>query len=525
VILIHPPVAKPCEPPAGITKLAGFLRANGVDCLPLDANLEGTLYLLDRPLQPTDTWTKRATRNLERNLHALREWQLYESPDRYRRTVMDLNRVIAASGKQSHVRISLSDFQHEQLSPLRSGDLLASADHPEADPYYHYFSARLPPLIQQDTDGVVGFSLTYLSQAIPTFAMIGFLRREFPALRLVLGGGLVTSWMRREGWRSPFAGLVDDMVDGPGEYPLLRILGKSALALDIPAPRFLDLPMERYLAPGSILPYAASSGCYWGRCSFCPETAEGNEYGPLPPDLVVEQLRSLAHEMKPALFHLVDNALSPVLMERMARPGLLSADDARTLWYGFARITPHLANPDFCRALRASGCVMLKLGLESADQEVLDSMHKGHNVDVARRALAALRQADIATYVYLLFGTPQETEAAARTTLQFVVNEGEHIDFLNLALFNLPVAAPGVCLLDTTPFYTGDLSLYTDFKHPHGWDRREVRQFLDKEFKRHPVVQKILNRHPLFFTSNHAPFFAASRARRGEALDSRAGYV
>jgi hypothetical protein len=106
-----------------------------------------------------------------------------------------------------------------------------------------------------------------------------------------------------------------------------------------------------------------------------------------------------------------------------------------------------------------------------------------------------------------------------------VVNEGEQIDFLNLALFNLPVAAPEVRVLDTTPFYTGDLSLYTDFVHPRGWDRRNVRQFLDREFKRHPAVQKILNRHPLFFTSNHAPFFAASRARRGAALDSRAGYV
>ena len=109
---------------------------------------------------------------------------------------MDLNRVIAASGKQSHARISLSDFQHENLSPLRSEDLLASADHPEEDPYYDYFSACLPALIEKDADGVVGFSLTYLSQAIPTFAMIGFLRREFPALRLILGGGLVTSWIK-----------------------------------------------------------------------------------------------------------------------------------------------------------------------------------------------------------------------------------------------------------------------------------------------------------------------------------------
>ena len=57
------------------------------------------------------------------------------------------------------------------------------------------------------------------------------------------------------------------------------------------------------------------------------------------------------------------------------------------------------------------------------------------------------------------------------------------------------------------PFYDGDLSLYTDFVHPKGWNRGLVRNFLDREFKRHPAVAAILRRDPPLFTSNHAPFF------------------
>jgi hypothetical protein len=34
-----------------------------------------------------------------------------------------------------------------------------------------------------------------------------------------------------------------------------------------------------------------------------------------------------------------------------------------------------------------------------------------------------------------------------------------------------------------------------------------IRQFLDKEFKRHPAIASILRRDPPVFTSNHAPFF------------------
>ena len=50
-------------------------------------------------------------------------------------------------------------------------------------------------------------------------------------------------------------------------------------------------------------------------------------------------------------------------------------------WYGFARIGPPLTDPDFCMALKQAGCVMLKLGIESGDQGVLDSLEKGISVE------------------------------------------------------------------------------------------------------------------------------------------------
>jgi hypothetical protein len=63
------------------------------------------------------------------------------------------------------------------------------------------------------------------------------------------------------------------------------------------------------------------------------------------------------------------------------------------------------------------------------------------------------------------------------------------------------------------PFSEGDLSLSTDFRHPDGWDRRQVRRFLEGEFKRHPAVAAIIRNDPPQFTSNHAPFLCA-RLRR-----------
>jgi hypothetical protein len=81
----------------------------------------------------------------------------------------------------------------------------------------------------------------------------------------------------------------------------------------------------------------------------------------------------------------------------------------------------------------------------------------------------------------------------------------------------MPIDGPEAPRMETKTFYEGDLSLYMNFDHPKGWNRQLIRQFLDKEFKRHPAVASILRRDPPTFTSNHAPFFVRDEeiGRRG----------
>jgi radical SAM superfamily enzyme YgiQ (UPF0313 family) len=351
-----------------------------------------------------------------------------------------------------------------------------------------------------------------------------------------------TTDLRADGLSQPggnnlFAGLVDDLVAGPGEDYLLSIIGKRGRRGEatlqgcvqglshvrrkreitiaegkvdmaspsvpptstVPCPDYRNFPSDLYMSPGAIIPYSASTGCYWRRCRFCPETAEGNPYRPLPVKKVLADLERLKKETNPILIHFLDNAVSPALLTALAEQGV------GVPWYGFVRITEHLADPAFCRRLHAAGCVMLKLGLESGDQGVLDALEKGIDLKTASRILRNLKEARIGTYVYLLFGTPAEDRAAARRTMEYIVENSASIDFLNMAIFNLPVFAAAAADLVTRPFSTGDLSLYTDFEHPEGWNRREVRRFVDGELKRNPVIAGILKRTPPVFTSNHAP--------------------
>ncbi len=502
MLLIFPPLAKPCEPPAGIARLAGALQAAGKECAIVDANIEGLSFLLQSPHAPEDTWSRRAFRHLDHNLDNLCDAKFYSNYSRYQRGVLDVNRVLEQVGKSHGLSLNLANYQDERLSPLKTADLLQAADTPEANIFFPYFKPRLESLLEENNPVMVGFSLNFLSQALTTFAMVGFLKKIMPALPVVVGGGLITSWMRNPAWQNPFAGLIDHLVAGPGEQQLLSLLGEQD-TVSAPSPDYQELTTKKYLAPGFILPYSASSGCYWNKCSFCPETAEGNPYTALPNEQVLLELKQLKAQTKPSLIHFLDNAISPKLMAALTEqpPGVP--------WYGFTRADKQLADPEFCRRLKQSGCLMLKLGLESGDQRVLDAMNKGIDLALVSRVLEALKQAGIATYVYLLFGTPAESIKEAGKTLFYIAKHHEAVTFLNLAIFNMPVCSPEASNLAVHDFYEGDLSLYSDFAHPRGWNRKNIRRFLEREFKRHPAITPIIQRDPPLFTSNHASFFTA----------------
>jgi hypothetical protein len=499
IVLIHPPVVKPSEPPAGIARLAGALQAHAVPCTLIDANLEGLHYLLARVQPPADTWSQRAHRHLDRHLKSLCTSEVYARPDAYRRAVADVERLLGQGGQEG-IRPGLADYRDGRWSPLRSADLRAAAHQPERNPFYPYYMQVLMPRLVAVSPSAVGISINYLSQALCAFALIGVLRRECPGLKIILGGGLITSWMQRPGRIDALDDLVARMIAGPGEALLLQVMGRQLANVDF-IPDYSQLMGIGYLSPGFILPFSASTGCWWRRCAFCPERAEKRPFQPLPHRLAAAQLRQLADQTRPVLIHLLDNALSPGLLKALCRqpPG--------APWYGFVRIAPPLDDPDFCAHLATAGCRMLKIGLESGNQAVLDRLEKGVRLEMAARVLVNLRRAGIAAYVYLLFGTPAEDEAAARDTLAFVAEHAAAIDFLNMAIFNLPLGSPDAEGLALRDFYDGDLALYRDFDHPAGWDRPQVRRFVERVFKKHPLVQPVVRRDPPLFTSNHAAFF------------------
>ena len=500
VLLINPPTAKICEPPAGIARIAGVLKSHNIRCIITDLNLECMLNLIEKvENNQADTWSRRAYKNRHHHLSDLRSDAIYCSPDRYRRAVKDLNRLLQISGSASGSDISLSNYSNRHLSPLKSADLLAAAEQFDHNPFYSGFSDILDRLIAEDSPTIIGVSISFLSQALTGFAILGYIRSHFPSIITVAGGSLITSWMSGPNHLSGLETAVDHLVKGPGEERMLELADAENGCLEA-TPDYSGFKLADYLTPGPILPYSCADGCYWSKCSFCPDKAEGRSYRPGNPDTVGRQISHLLARHTPRLIHFLDNGLSPQQLKRLAShpPG--------APWYGFSRIERVLENPEFCIQLRRSGCVMLKLGVESGSQKVLDGMHKGIELPRVSLVLKNLKAAGIGTYVYLLFGTPYETEHDAELTLSFIRAHHQFISYLNCAVFNMPVCSPEAADVPYR-FSDGDLALYCDFRHPQGWDRKSVKIFLQNRFKKDPAIHEIIQRDPLFFTSNHAPLF------------------
>jgi hypothetical protein len=516
MLLIYPPVARSTEPPLGIARLAGVLARNGVPVRCLDLCREGFDYLLGLEIEAPDTWTRGALRRRGRNRALLRDPAAYATIDRYRRAVRDLNRALEAASEPFGAEVGLADYRDAWRSPLRRADLLAAAAAYETNAFFPHFRARITEALAAFPTRTIGLSVNYLSQALCAFTIVGFLKTIRPELCVVLGGSLITSWVALGSLSADerFGGLVDTILPGRGEDAILALLGAPRRVPTAP-PDFDELLASGYLAPTRVLPYNFSTGCPWKRCSFCPETAEARRYVGSAVDTAIQEIGALVAHHAPGLLHFTDTEIAPRYLRALA------ASPPGVPWYGFARFSPLLADPDFCRHLAASGCAMLQLGLESADQQVLDALGKGTRLDQIDRALRTLADAGIGVFLYVLFGTPAEDRDAARRTRDFVASRADRIGFLNVALFNLPAASPEARRLDTKAFYEGDLSLYREFVHPRGWNRDAVRAFVAEEFEADPAIKAVLARNPPVFTSNHAPFFLLASKRAGARAGTR----
>ena len=497
VVFLSPPLTKPSEPGLSAAAAATWLRRQGVDARFIDASIEWHAYALQRQ-------------------DSLRRARTYENRRRYTSAVGDLEQSLrqAVDGFPG-VRIGVATIAFDGRRVESRSTLAWFAE--RSGPFDAFVLDELIPSLDAMGATEVAFSLTFQQQAPAAFRMAHLIAEHRPSLRRWLGGPLVACWMAAGFDLSgePFS-LFTEVVAGDEQdlVSLARVAGcpNPSQGSDWPwAPPLDQTPWDRYMTPLPVVPAALGRGCYWRRCSFCPDHLHG-QHRPCQQDALQDWLRRVSARFPDGVMvHWTDSAVPPVALEQVA--DFIRRERLPILWHGFVRVESAFADPGFAIHLREGGCAMLQLGVETASPRLLRQTGKGTEPEGILRALRTTARAGIRNQVYLLFGLPGEMDEDRELTLSLMAEAQGAVHAINPSLLNLPIGSPmhrmaarhGIT--EVFPFgEDADLSLYVDFRCGSSHPRSEARRWLSRRFFKHPAVRAVQRHLRTPFKANHLCF-------------------
>ena len=84
----------------------------------------------------------------------------------------------------------------------------------------------------------------------------------------------------------------------------------------------------------------------------------------------------------------------------------------------------------FLESMKKAGCIIIRYGVESGNQGVLDRCHKMITLDQMRKAFKLTHEVGIQTHATVMFGLPGETRETIKETINFVLElEPDYVQF------------------------------------------------------------------------------------------------
>lgn len=218
-----------------------------------------------------------------------------------------------------------------------------------------------------------------------------------------------------------------------GRYISQRAEATGEYSIGIP--RLEMFPYKKYRMPfARKLPYAGvvtDFGCPF-KCDFC--LIGQLPYKLRPVDEVLDELEHIK-DLGVKYFSFGDQTFG---VDRKRTEILLEGISKRKIglpWGCFSRAD--LLTPEMLGSMKAAGCDLIMIGVESGSQDILDRHHKGIRLEDIKRSFRDCRRMGIRTLATFIIGLPGETRRTFEQTLKLTLDLDS--DF---ASFNLPVAKP-----------------------------------------------------------------------------------
>jgi anaerobic magnesium-protoporphyrin IX monomethyl ester cyclase len=347
--------------------------------------------------------------------------------------------------------------------PGVSKEVFACLDDEQVNVYRDICNQLVLPSVSKEKPTVIGISIGTQMQLMAGLTFCKMIKESFPDIHVVVGGNVVTrlqeEWAKHERF---FTEVFDAAILYEGEHALLwyieAVNGQRSMesvpnlmyyasgavqqskevytekTAALPLPDFDGLPLDHYFVPERIIPYLATRGCYWGRCTFC-DHGQGyfDQYRGMTAQHVVEQVTALRDKYQCRHFLFSDESYPPALFKKVSQ--LLVDRNVGIKWTTLIRFEETLQDQAVWDLAAKAGCCTLYYGMESANERVLNLMDKHAKKSVIQNNLHQAAKAGIWNHVMAFYGFPGETRDEALETRQFVIENQPVIHSVELFYF------------------------------------------------------------------------------------------
>lgn len=307
---------------------------------------------------------------------------------------------------------------------------------------------------------LVAISVPFPGNLYAAFKCAQWLKANYPAIKVVMGGGFANTELRSLRDVRVFE-FLDYVTLDDGEAPIETLIAyldgkrskeelKRTLLLEdgevkyinnplikdyrqgeVGTPDYSDFlldqyisaievvnPMHRLWSDGRWNKLTMAHGCYWGKCTFCDISLDYiKRYEPVAAAQLCDRMEELIAQTGENGFHFVDEAAPPALMRALA----IEIIKRRLVvsWWTNIRFEKSFTR-DLCLLLKASGCIAVSGGLEVASDRLLELIQKGITVAQVARVNKHFTEAGIMVHAYLMYGFPTQTEQETIDSLEMV---------------------------------------------------------------------------------------------------------
>jgi radical SAM superfamily enzyme YgiQ (UPF0313 family) len=201
-------------------------------------------------------------------------------------------------------------------------------------------------------------------------------------------------------------------------------------------PRSYNLPLFSFIGfPGATM--STSRGCPY-ECSYCDRSVFKRSYRYNSPEYIYEHMAHLRRNFSVRHINIYDDLFT---LNRPRIFELCRLLTAKPLGIQFnCAVRAGLADRDLLKTLKTAGCLMVSLGIESADPAMLARHKAGVTLDEVRDTVARIKDCGLRVKGLFMMGLPGETEASIQATSDFIISLG--LDDMNMSKFTPFPGAP-----------------------------------------------------------------------------------